>query len=129
MTKLKLLIDKSLDSTETLLISTNFLSNIKEHNNDYFYTGIKLTRSETIRVTVCNHYTKTVPNIVSAMEERFDNSQISPIFKHLVPLLDVSTWATDAKHFGEDCIQEIAKYFNETVLYRISPERMDCIKK
>ena len=51
------------------------------------------------------------------MEERFDNLQISPIFKHLVPLLDVSTWPTDATHFGEDSIQEIAKYFNETLIY------------
>ena len=53
------------------------------------------------------------------MEERFDNLQISPIFKHLVRLLDVSTWPTDATHFGEDRIQEIAKYFNETLIYNI----------
>ena len=51
------------------------------------------------------------------MEERFENLQISPIFKHLVPLQDVSTWSTDATHFGEDRIQEIAKYFNETLIY------------
>ena len=56
------------------------------------------------------------------MEVRFDNLQISPIFYlsiHLVPLLDISTWPTDATHFGEDRIQEIAKYFNETLIYNI----------
>ena len=51
------------------------------------------------------------------MEERFDNLQIPPIFKHLVPLLDVSTWSTDATHFGEGGIQQTAKYFNETLIY------------
>ena len=51
------------------------------------------------------------------MEERFDNLQISSIFKHLVPLLDVLTWPTDPTHFGEDRIQEIAKYINETLIY------------
>ena len=43
--------------------------------------------------------------------------QISPIFKHLVQLLDISTWLTEAMHFGEDHIQEIAKYFNNTLIY------------
>ena len=51
------------------------------------------------------------------MEERFDNLQISSIFKHLVPLLDVLTWPTDPTHFGKDRIQEIAKYINETLIY------------
>ena len=43
------------------------------------------------------------------MEERFDNLQISPIFKHLIPLLDVATWPTDATHFEADRLQEKAK--------------------
>ena len=51
------------------------------------------------------------------MEARFDNLRISTIFKHLVPLLDVSTWPTDAINCGKDRIQEIAKYFNETLIY------------
>ena len=51
------------------------------------------------------------------MEKRFDNLQISPIFKHSVPLMDVSTWPTDATHFGKAHIQEIAKYFNETFIF------------
>ena len=118
MAKLKLLIDKSFDSPETLFTNFNkLLSNNEERNNDYFYVGIKLARFETIRVSVCNYYTQTITNITSAMEERFDNLHISPIFKHLVPLLDVSTWPTDPIHFGEDRIQEIAKYFNETLIY------------
>ena len=65
------------------------------------------------------------------MEERFHNLQISPIIKHLVSLLDVST-SQQMQYFGEDRIQEIAKYFNETLIYsksyRRSPEGMDCIK-
>ena len=100
MAKLKLLIDKSLDSPETLL--TNFsklLLNFEERNHDYFCAGIKLARSETIRASVCNHYTQTI-TITSAMEERFDKLQISPIIKHLVPLLDVSTCPTDAIFWG-----------------------------
>ena len=36
------------------------------------------------------------------------------------------------QYFGEDRIQEIAKYFNETMIYnksyKKSPEGMDCIK-
>ena len=118
MAKLKLLIDKSLDSSETLLTNYNkCLSDIEESNNDYFYAGIKLARFETIRTSVCNNYTQTVNNITSAMEERFGNLQISPIFKHLVSLLDVSTWPTDSTYFEKDRIQEIAKYFNETSIY------------
>ena len=43
MAKLKFLIDKSLDSPETLLNNFNkLLSNIEERNNDYFLAGIKL---------------------------------------------------------------------------------------
>ena len=83
MAKLNLQIDKSLDSPETLLTNFNkLLSNIEERKNDYFYAGIKLARFETIRESVCNHYTQAITNITSAMEERFDNLQISPIFKH-----------------------------------------------
>ena len=92
MTKLKLLIDKSLDSPETLLIKLNkHLSHIEECNNDYFYPGIKLARFETIRASLCNHYTERISNITSAMEERFNNLQNVSVFKHLVPLLDVLT--------------------------------------
>ena len=59
MAKLKLLIDKSLDSAETLLTNFNkLLSNIEERSNDYFYAGIKLARFETIRGPVCNHNTQ-----------------------------------------------------------------------
>ena len=76
-----------------------------------------MARFETIRASVCNHYTQTVTNITSVIEERFDNLQVSPIFRHLVPLLDVSTWPTGATLFGENRIQEIAKYFNETLIY------------
>ena len=85
MAKLKLLIDKSLDSPETLLANFNkLLSNIEERNIGYFYAGVKLARTEAIRASVCNHYTQTITNITSAMEERFDNLQISSIFKHLM---------------------------------------------
>ena len=93
------------------------MSNIEERNNDFFYAGIKLARFETIRASICNHCIQTITNITSVIEERFGNLQISPIFKYLVPLLDVSTSQTDATHFGEDCIQEIAKHFNETLIY------------
>ena len=122
--------NKSLDSPETLLANFNkLLSNIEERNIGYFYAGVKLARIEAIRASVCNHYTQTITNITSAMEERFDNLQISSIFKHLMPLLDVSTWPTDATHFGKDCIQEIAKYFHETFIYsKCRIEGMDCIK-
>ena len=34
-----------------------------------------------------------------------------------MPLLGISTWLTEAMHFGEDHIQEIAKYFNNTLIY------------
>ena len=78
MAKLKLLIDKSFDSPKTLLTNFNkHLSNIVERNNDYFYAGIMLVRFETIRASVCNHYTQTITKIKSVMEERFDNLQIS----------------------------------------------------
>ena len=98
MAKLKLLIDKSLDSPETLLTSTTVCQILKNATTTIF--TLKLARFETIRTSVCNHYIQTITNIMSAMEERFDNLQLSPIFKHLVPLLDVSTWPTDATNLG-----------------------------
>ena len=116
MAKLKLAVEKSYDSPKNLTNFNKLLSNIDERNRNYFYAGTEVARFETIRASVCYHCTQTITNITSTIEEKFDNLHISPIFKHLIPLLDVSTWPTDARYFGEYRIQKIAD-FHETLIY------------
>ena len=46
------------------------------------------------------------------MSNRFDNLTESLVFKHLVTLLDVSTWAKNMSVHKEDAISKMIVHFN-----------------
>ena len=61
------------------------------------------------------------------MEERFSNLYESPLFKHMVCMLDVSKWPTgsSAEKFGDQEITEMINYFAN--LFSTGPTQVDKI--
>ena len=45
------------------------------------------------------------------MSDRFRGPQQSPVFKHMVALLDKSTWAKDTTTYTEKALTELAEHF------------------
>ena len=53
-----------------------------------------------------------VRKICSAIESRFEDLRRNPIYKNLIPILDIETWPNDADilfTYGESCIDEIVE--------------------
>ena len=62
--------------------------------------------------TVTQHYEESIINISSCMETRFSNLVVSPVFNNLVHLLDTSMWPTEnVAMFGEKKIIELSQHF------------------
>ena len=116
MAKLRLVIDESLESPESNIL-TNFkklVRNIERNeNNDYIYQNIKLLRYEISYNTVSDHYAESIQSITRCVEDRFEDISRSPLFNNLVSLLDVSSWPRDNLTFGMIQIDEISTHFTE----------------
>ena len=101
MAKLQLLIEDSLDSPNSMMTTyKKFLRQIieKESENDrkiwYFYQDVKFKKFQISKNNVKKNYIEAIRNIIACMEECFSNLYESPLFKHMVCMLDVSTWPT-----------------------------------
>ena len=64
----------------------------KESENDgkiqYFYQDVKLKKFQISKNNVKENYIKAIQNITACMEEHFCNLYESPLFKHMVCMLD-----------------------------------------
>lgn len=119
MAKLQLLIDESLESEGSKM--TNYkklLSNVETKDlngkTKYFYQGIKLSKYNSTIKAVPKHYFDTIIKISGSMENCFDDLSISPLFKHMLCLLDTSSWPKEEQlisEFGGKEIAEICSYF------------------
>ena len=93
--KLQLLIENSLHSPDSIMTTyKKFLRQIteKESENDgkiqYFYQDVKLKKFQISKNNVKENYIKAIQNITACMEEHFSNLYESPLFKHMVCMLD-----------------------------------------
>ena len=134
MAKLQLLIEDSLHSPNSIMTTyKKFLGQIieKESENDgkirYFYQEVKFKKFQISKNNVKENYIEAIRNITACMEERFSNLYESPLFKHMVCMLDVSTWptASSAEKFGDQEITEMTNYFAN--LFSTGPTRVDKI--
>ena len=114
MAKLQLLIEDSLDSPNSIMTTyKKFLRQIieKESENDgkirYFYQDVKLKKFQISKNNVKKNYIEAIRNIIACTEERFSNLYESPLFKHMVCMLDVSTWPTQVDSPGMVSFKEL----------------------
>ena len=132
MAKLQL-IEDSWDSPNSIMTTYKFLRQIieKESENDrkirYFYQDAKLKKFQISKNNFKENYIEAIRNITACMEERFSNLYESPLFKHMVCMLDVSTWptASSAEKFGDQEITEMTNYFAN--LFSTGPPQVDKI--
>lgn len=105
---LKLSINKFLDTPDSTLMNLIHLLKKVEEKDVYFYyhdIGFKHRKIQ-------GYCGQTISNIVTSMEDRFDNISQSTLFKHLVLLLDISTWPEEVGNFGVESIQGVVVHFN-----------------
>ena len=78
-------------------------------------------------MNVRNNYIRAIHNITNCMEERFSSLYESPLFKHMVTMLDVSMWSpvSDAEKFANQEIIEMIIYFES--LFSTVPTEVDKI--
>ena len=83
MSKLQLIMENLLDGNENQVKTClqNFISNVKNNNDEYFYHDIKLHKYETTIAQARDIYSSTITNIYSKVEARFSSLLDSVIFK------------------------------------------------
>lgn len=114
MRKLKLLVDESLESPDSIMTHYNkFLQEVEKKDHGYYYQGIKLARYEAAKQSVSNLYEPTIASITNSMENRFEELSSSPLFKNLVSLLDVSSWPKELTDFGSAKIKLLKNHFSQ----------------
>lgn len=118
MMKLRALIDKSLgETTSKLTYYKRLLAELKTNENgETSYQGISLVRFDTMTDDVSNHYANTITQIADSMGKRFHDLQVSPVFTHILSILDVSTWpkASDGNiSFGDTAVSELLDLFKD----------------
>ena len=122
MSKLKLIIDASIENEEniTLIHYNRLLNEIKETDGAYLYQGITIRIFIASKNAVDKGCSNIIVNIAENMESRFKDLTTSPIFSNLTRILDVKTWPTkenDLALFAGISIIELGDCF-ETLLER-----------
>ena len=115
MLKLQILIENTLDSQDGITTSyKKFLSEIVEKESEkkrkiQYFCQVKFKKFKILNTNVRNNYTKAICNIADCIEEHFSSLYESPLFKHVVTMLDVSTWppVSSAEKFGDQEIIEM----------------------
>lgn len=119
MAKLRLLIDESLEEDNDILTHLNcLLKDIEYHEeNGSTYQGMKLNHYDAAIENLSQHYNDIIIKITDSMASRFEDLTASPVFKHLVSLLDVSSWPqNELAVFGESAILELSDCFEELLV-------------
>ena len=110
MGKLKLLLDASLDGDNgnRLTHFTKFMKQTQEtEDGKFIYQEIELKFFAIHRQSVQESYHEIITSLSSSMEGRFEDIIASPVFKPLVPILDVSKWPSDDENLFSYCDDKI----------------------
>ena len=113
MGKLKLLIDKSLSEENKILTHyKRFLGHVVTGDTESSYQGITLHNYNSVTNALDRHYREIIVKVSDSMEMRFHDLSTSPVFKHLIQILDTRTWPVeDGSLFGESAIIELGDCF------------------
>ena len=113
MIKLNLLVENSLQgSTRRLTNYTNFLNNVCEDDSgNKTYQNIKLKQFDSSCESLKENYGHMVTKLYSCVEAWFADLNVNPVFKHLLTILDVSTWPTENRSnlisYGDGAMEEL----------------------
>ena len=124
MLKLQILIENTLDSQDGITTSCKkFLSEIVEKESEkkrkiQYFCQVKFKKFKILNTNVRNNYAKVICNIADCIEEHFSSLYESPLFKHVVTMLDVSTWppVSSAEKFDDQEIIEMTNYFENPLV-------------
>ena len=109
--------------------------------SDTFYQGIKLKNYSHYQDVkqIRSLYIDLITRITHTMSDHFNGLKPSPVFKHMVALLDASTWTKNTTTYTEKALTELAEHFKpllvknncvmEKLELRIRIIRIKCVKK
>ena len=113
MSKLQLLVENAFEgSTKKLTNYTKFLSLVEQNDAGFVYQDIKLKDFESSKAALEKSFVDMVRKICSVVESTIEDLRRNPIYKNLIPILDIETWPDDADilfTYGESCIDEIVE--------------------
>ena len=115
MTKLKTLIANSLDGRSTRF--TNYTKFIQDESEDddgnKVYQNIQLKEFQSSRRALEGSLGEMVAKICRSVEERIGDLRVSPVYKHLVSILDVNSWPSDEcslLNYGAGAINDLTEF-------------------
>jgi hypothetical protein len=118
MAKLQMLVANSLDGNSSRL--TNYIKFMQEVLEDdggnKVYQNIKLKEFHSSKRALEESLGEMVTRICCSVEERFADLSTSPIYKHLVSILDVSCWPLDERsllNYGDSAIDDLIELWKE----------------
>ena len=115
MSKLRLLIENSLDNDGDGQLKTcfkTFCSKVENDGSKFFYQGIKLSKYELTIECAKTVYTSAISTICTEVEQRFSSFTESVAFSNIPLLLDTSSWPrNDSFSFGNREIDELTDHY------------------
>ena len=113
MTKLKVLVDNAIvGNTNRLTNYTKLMQEITENEEGRkIYQGLKKYHSS--NEALLASYSEIIDKLSSSVEERFPEIKTHPVFKHLITVLDISTWPSaeeDLVCYGDKAITELSTF-------------------
>ena len=85
---------------------------MEQNETGFVYQEIMLKDFESSKAALEKSIVDMVRKICSAVESRFEDLRRNPIYKNLIPVLDIGTWPDDADilfTYGESSIDEIVE--------------------
>ena len=119
MAKLQITIDNTIEGDEERITyykrfkESLTMKTVEGRAEETCYQGVKLANYHLFRNVeqIKSLYLNLIFKITVTMSNRFEHLTESPVFKHLVALLDVSTWAKDTTPYTEEAISEMIEHF------------------
>ena len=115
MSKLRLLIENSLDNDGDGQVKTcfkTFCSKVENDGGKFFYQGINLSKYELTIERAKAVYTSAISTICTKVEQRFSSFTESVAFSNIPMLLDTSSWPrNDSFSFGNCEIDELTDHY------------------
>lgn len=118
MTKLQFLVERSLDGRSSRLTNyTKFIQAVSEDDDgNKIYQNVKLREFPSSQRAQEESLDEMVTRICHSVEVRFGDLKVSPVYKHLVSILDVNSWPSDERslvNYGDDAIKDLIELWKE----------------
>ena len=115
MSKVRLIIENSLDENDDGQVKTRFKtfwSKVENDSCEFCYQGIKLAKYELTIKRAKAVYTSAISNICTKVEQRFSSFVESVAFSKILLLLDTKSWPKgDFVSFGNHEINKLTDHY------------------